>query len=211
MNGNLVIAKDLSLNGRLYARDCSFNGNVFLKSIEFSGISTSSIELLRSSLSIADTGGSAGRFDSIRVTNDCSFNGNVLIGKDLYLNGRLYAIDGSFNGNLFCTSVSAILFNATSDYRIKNDVKQLDDKFSVDYLKPVTYFNNKLQKQDIGFLAHEVQEKYPFMVSGVKDGKDMQTLNYNALIGILVKEIQDLKKEIIAMKENIVVLENKLI
>ena len=209
--GNVIITKDLSLNGRLNAADGVFNGNVFLKTIDFSGISVSGIELLRTSLSIADTGGSAGRFDSIRVSNDCSFNGNVFISNDLYVNGQLCAVDGSFNGNLFSTSVSAILFNATSDYRIKRDVKQLDDHFSVDFLKPVTYFNHKLQRQDVGFLAHEVQEQYPFMVSGVKNGKDMQSLNYNAFIGILVKEIQDLKKEITSMKENIAYLEKKVV
>jgi prefoldin subunit 5 len=49
------------------------------------------------------------------------------------------------------------------------------------------------------------------MVSGVKNGKDMQSLNYNAFIGILVKEIQDLKKEITSMKENIAYLEKKVV
>jgi len=51
-------------------------------------------------------------------------------------------------------------------------------------------------QQDIGFIAHEVQEFYPFLVSGKKDGKETQSLNYNGFIGILTKEIQVLKKKV---------------
>ena len=105
-------------------------------------------------------------------------------------------------------TVSATAYTATSDYRIKDDVKPLDDTFTVDKLNPVTYYHNTLKKQDVGFLAHEVQEEYPFMVTGEKDGEEFQTLNYNSLLGILVKEIKDLKKEIGIMKNRIHELEN---
>ena len=94
------------------------------------------------------------------------------------------------------TTVTATSYNATSDYRIKENIKLLDDSFSVDNLKPVTYYNKNLKKQDIGFIAHEVQEEYPFLVTGEKDGEEMQKLNYTGLIGVLTKEIQDLKKRV---------------
>ena len=110
----------------------------------------------------------------------------------------------SVNGTVDATS-----YNATSDYRIKDDVKPLDNNFTVDNLKPVTYHNTTLNKQDVGFIAHEVQEEYPFMVNGEKDGKDMQTLNYTSIIGILVKEIQDLKSEMKGMRETIASLQSK--
>jgi hypothetical protein len=48
---------------------------------------------------------------------------------------------------------------------------------------------------DMGFLAHEVQEIFPFLVSGEKDGPYMQSMNYNGFIALLVKEIQELKRE----------------
>jgi hypothetical protein len=47
------------------------------------------------------------------------------------------------------------------------------------------------------------------MVNGEKDGKDMQTLNYTSIIGILVKEIQDLKREMKGMRETIASLQSK--
>jgi len=87
-------------------------------------------------------------------------------------------------------------FNATSDYRIKKNVTNLDDSFSVDNLRPVTYFNKNAGKQDIGFIAHEIQEIFPYLVTGEKDGEQMQSLNYLGLIGVLTKEIKELKKRV---------------
>ena len=95
-------------------------------------------------------------------------------------------------------AVTAVSFNATSDYRIKQNVHSLcdDASFNVDVLKPVSFVNTQLGKSDIGFIAHEVQEHYPYLVNGVKDGESMQTLNYTGIIGILTKEVQELKKKV---------------
>ena len=93
-------------------------------------------------------------------------------------------------------TVNATSYNATSDYRVKTDVKPLDASFNVDVFKPVTYTNIRHGRQDVGFIAHEVQEHYPFLVNGEKDGEHMQSLNYIGLIGILTKEIQDLKRRL---------------
>jgi hypothetical protein len=140
---------------------------------------------------VCNKGGGAGGFDFMLNTSDIS--GSRF--------SRIVQIDSA--GGITATS-----YNATSDYRIKEDVKPLDDTFTVDNLKPVTYHNTKLNKQDVGFIAHEVQEEYPFMVNGDKDGKDMQTLNYTSIIGILVKEIQDLKREMKGMRETIASLQS---
>ena len=47
----------------------------------------------------------------------------------------------------------------------------------------------------MGFIAHELQEHYPFLVAGIKDGPDTQSVNYIGLIGLLTKEIQQLKAD----------------
>ena len=59
----------------------------------------------------------------------------------------------------------------------------------------------------MGFIAHEVQEVFPFLVSGEKDGEAMQTINYNGFIALLVKEIQELKRENIEIKKRLAALE----
>jgi hypothetical protein len=93
----------------------------------------------------------------------------------------------------------------------KANVKSLlDTSFTVDLLKPVTYINKKLNTQDIGFIAHEVQEQIPFLVNGEKDGNTLQRINYNGIIGLLTKEIQEIKKENIILREHIKNIENYL-
>jgi hypothetical protein len=54
----------------------------------------------------------------------------------------------------------------------------------------------KTQRQDVGFIAHELQEHYPFLVNGIKDAEQLQSINYIGLIGILTKEIQELKERV---------------
>ena len=66
----------------------------------------------------------------------------------------------------------------------------------------------KSGKQDIGLIAHELQEHYPFLVSGKKDGKEMQSVNYTGLIGVLIKEIQELKITVKELKSRVTILES---
>ena len=97
--------------------------------------------------------------------------------------------------------LKAVTFSASSDYRLKNNIQPLKTNTIVDLLNPVEY-DLSGGKHDMGFLAHEVQEVFPFLVQGEKDGKDMQSINYTGFIPLLVKEVQDLKKENKILKEN---------
>ena len=129
------------------------------------------------------------------------FTGRVGIGK---APGAAYELD--VEGD-----VNALTYNAGSDYRIKTDVKPLDASFNVDVLKPVTYTNTRHGRKDVGFIAHEVQEHYPFLVNGEKDGEQIQSLNYIGLIGILTKEIQDLKRRLAEHEANLFSVENSVL
>jgi hypothetical protein len=102
--------------------------------------------------------------------------------------------DISGNGDLFVRgSVEAASYNATSDYRIKDNVRNLDEEDTISNLRPVKYLNKQTNKNDFGLIAHELQLEYPDLVSGTKDGTEYQSVNYTGLISILIKEIQDLK------------------
>jgi hypothetical protein len=100
-----------------------------------------------------------------------------------------YALDVS--GIVSCTYSAT-----TSDYRIKDNVRDIPAEYSIDDLHPCSYFNMLAGKEEVGFLAHEVQEKFPFLVCGEKDGPEHQSLNYIGIIGLLVREIQELKRRI---------------
>lgn len=151
-----------------------------------------------------DVSGAIHTNTTLTVDKTSTLTGNVGIGKA----STAYALDVSGNINSSAT-VSAVKFNTTSDYRIKDNVKLLEASFSVDNLKPVTYFNKLSSKQDIGLIAHELQEYYPCLVTGEKDGIENQTVNYIGLIPVLIKEIQDLKKENVILNQKINILNMK--
>jgi hypothetical protein len=147
-------------------------------------------------------------------------NNSTAIGHDAVVTGDNQIVIGTRGENVFipCPTVSigkisknyaldvsgivsATSVIQTSDYRIKTEIVDLSlSQYSVDSLRPVSYKNTLLDGgsdgvgvMEMGFLAHEVQDIFPFLVSGEKDGAEYQTLNYTGLISLLVKEIQDLK------------------
>jgi hypothetical protein len=103
-----------------------------------------------------------------------------------------FTIDTS-NNAVLNGQMSATTFRVSSDYRIKNNVVSIPDEFNVERLNPVYYHNTELKQPEMGFLAHDVQTEYPFLVSGIKDGPQLQTLNYTGIIPLLVREVKDLK------------------
>ena len=60
----------------------------------------------------------------------------------------------------------------------------------------------------MGFIAHELQEHFPYLVYGTKDADEYQSVNYTGLIGILVKEIQELKATVLELNERVSILES---
>ena len=95
-------------------------------------------------------------------------------------------VTGSF------TSQSAV--QETSDYRIKTNVQTLDETHVLDKLRPVAYYQTQTECNDIGFIAHELQEHYPEMVYGEKDGPELQGIDYDGILVLLINEIQRLKQ-----------------
>lgn len=90
---------------------------------------------------------------------------------------------------------------ATSDYRIKQNVSNLNNNDTIDDLVPIQYNNILSGKHEFGLFAHELQSIYPELVEGEKDGAEYQRVDYNGLIGVLVKEVQDLKKRVAVIKK----------
>ena len=105
-------------------------------------------------------------------------------------------INNNFKINGICYANN---FYALSDYRIKTNVTPLLPN-SIDNLNPV-YYNNVLTKRyDMGFIAHELQKEFPFLVFGEKDDDEYQSVNYIGIIALLVKELKDIKREMRDLK-----------
>ena len=125
---------------------------------------------------------------TLNVSGNTTLTGNVGIGQ---APSATYKLD-------VLGSVRSSLFTTTSDYRIKEDISGINE--DVDELKPIKYKNKINNKLEYGFIAHEVQNVFPNMVQGEKDGEEYQSINYTELIPILVHEIQQLKEEIRNLK-----------
>ena len=113
--------------------------------------------------------------------------------------------DISYNLDVSGIGIKTTSINVVSDYRIKQNVQQMnvgDARFSVDRMRPISYFNTLNSRTDYGFIAHELQAEYPELVNGMKDDAAMQSINYNSLIAILVKEIQTLKQQMIELQRD---------
>ena len=175
----------------------------------------------------ATTGSATG---ALIVSGGISTNGNIYIGGKIlgpssidvtpqikftnttdstsYSSGAVTISGGlGIGGNLWVKNqTNSGTFNATSDYRLKTNVQSLTEDITVDRLIPCEYDMSGGLHQ-MGFIAHEVQEVFPFLVSGEKDGEAMQTINYNGFIALLVKEIQELKRENIEIKKRLAALE----
>ena len=203
LNGNLVINRNTKIYGNIFGLyDTSLNGNLsiggnIITRLPISTYSNNSNVVITSANSL--TGGIL-TYDSDMWYNSSN---NTLKINNLLINSSNSTVTTGYNVDVN-GSVQATSYNATSDYRLKeNIISMYDTSFSINQLNPVFYTLKGSQKQDMGFLAHEVAESFPFLVSGEKDGKTMQSLNYNGFISLLVKEIQDLKKQVKQLQEKI--------
>jgi len=123
---------------------------------------------------------------------------------------------GTSIGGIVYSGSSGTSFVTTSDYRLKENIKEIRDSISrVKKLKPCR-FNFAAEKNRIidGFIAHEVQEVVPEAVHGEKDALqkdgsiDAQTLEVSRLIPVLTKALQEAINKIEELELRIQTIEN---
>jgi len=154
------------------------------------------------------------------ATNSGSFiftPGTSAYGGVLSINHSTSNINGSgfvnFNynitniGSISQNGTTGVLYNITSDYRLKESVVPLSGGLArVNALKPSVYNWKSDGSTGEGFLAHELAEVVPFAVSGEKDavsenGKiKPQGIDMSRIVPILVAAIQELTAEVNALK-----------
>ena len=106
---------------------------------------------------------------------------------------------GSTSGSVTLQTTTSVLYNTTSDYRLKANVVPIAGASSlVSQLKPCRYnFISNPELPMLGFLAHEVQEVLPSVVTGTKDAvdedgnDDYQQMDYGKLTPILTAALQE--------------------
>ena len=117
----------------------------------------------------------------------------------IYSDG-VVAMTFGIGGNATNVTVAGTL-TENSDISLKENIKPLESQLEiVDKLNPISYNKIGLDKNEIGFIAQEVEKLIPELVSENKDG--LKSLSYARITTVLVKAIQELKAEIDVLKNN---------
>jgi hypothetical protein len=119
--------------------------------------------------------------------------------------------DGHFvtRGNVTAFGVNAD-FNTVSDKRFKKDVHTISGSMDkILQLRPTEFTWIEQEKQDVGFIAQEVEEIIPEiinttrgMIEDEKETEEMKTISYPKFIPYLVDTIQQLTKRIEELEKN---------
>jgi hypothetical protein len=104
-------------------------------------------------------------------------------------------------------TTSAVLYNTSSDYRLKEDLKEIKGLAIISKIKVYDFKWIGTNERMDGVLAHELQEILPYAVSGKKDELEKdgtiksQGVDYSKIVPILVKSIQELQEQITELKQ----------
>ena len=111
---------------------------------------------------------------------------------------------GTLSGSIEHTGSTAVTYNTSSDYRLKENIKPLENGLDrLNNLKPVKFDWKEDGTSSEGFIAHEVQEIFADAVSGKKDAEMMQGMDYGRITPLLVKAIQEQQEQIEQLKTEI--------
>ena len=105
-------------------------------------------------------------------------------------------------GSITQSGTTAVLFNTTSDQRLKENIADADDAGSkIDSIQ-VRKFDWKADgsHQDYGMVAQELLEVAPEAVSAPEDPEEMMGVDYSKLVPMMLKEIQSLRARIAALE-----------
>lgn len=119
-------------------------------------------------------------------------------------------------GTIAKSSASAVAYNTTSDYRLKEDIAPMTGALAkVAALKPVTYKWKSDGSDAEGFIAHELAEVCPQAVSGSKDAVDAdgnpqyQGIDTSFLVATLTAALQEQQALITSLAARIAALETQ--
>jgi hypothetical protein len=166
-----------------------------------------------------------GRFDSsgnllVGTTSTSVTSGGVAIWKDYSsagssaidighvtgaASGDRYAIftyNGSVIGSITQSGTTAVLYNVTSDQRLKENITNAESASDLIDAIQVRQYNWKSDGSHTryGFVAQELVTIAPEAVSQPTDSEEMMAVDYSKLVPMLVKEIQSLRKRLATLE-----------
>jgi len=114
-----------------------------------------------------------------------------------------------------CAGIRYDALEARSDIRLKRDIQSLDASSELQRLlslRPVSYWRDERLPQTLqyGFIAQELQQVFPELVSEGEDTQKTLAVNYQALIPLLVNALQVQQEQIRQQEARIQKLEAEL-
>ena len=112
------------------------------------------------------------------------------------------AYNGGYIGSIAQSGTTAVLYNTSSDQRLKENIADADDAgLKIDSIQ-VRKFDWKADgsHQDYGMVAQELLEVAPEAVHQPEDPEEMMGVDYSKLVPMMLKEIQSLRARIAALE-----------
>ena len=110
----------------------------------------------------------------------------------------IFSYNSGTIGSITQSGTTAVLYNTSSDQRLKENIADADDAGSkIDSIQ-VRKFDWKADgsHQDYGMVAQELIEVAPEAVSAPEDSDEMMGVDYSKLVPMMLKEIQSLRARI---------------
>jgi hypothetical protein len=137
--------------------------------------------------------GSAGGFPG-------SFIANHLSGTASGQGYGFFCYNGTVIGSITQSGTTAVLFNVTSDQRLKENIVDAPSG-NIDQIKVRSFdWIADNSHQTYGMVAQELLEVAPYAVHQPTNTEEMMAVDYSKLVPMMIKEIQDLKQRIATLE-----------
>jgi hypothetical protein len=130
------------------------------------------------------------------ITNDTSTNATRYIIFDDVTSGTLASVGVSSTKLYFNPStgtLSATIFSSLSDKTLKENIISIETNPIINELNPVEFYWKDSKKKSYGFIAQEVEKILPDIVN---ENEGVKSIEYQAIIPFLVKQVQEQQKTI---------------
>ena len=123
---------------------------------------------------------------TVSVAGTTINTGNTLVARDI-------------SGDFTAGTITATDFDSTSDIRLKENIKTVENSLNtIEQLRGVSFDWKETGRSSYGVIAQELEEILPDLV---KNG-EVKSVNYNGLIGVLIEAVKELSEEVKELKEH---------
>ena len=111
-------------------------------------------------------------------------------------------VSTSISYNASTNVVTAVQFSASSDERLKQDIKTIKNALQkIETLRGVSYQRNG--KPEIGVIAQEVERVIPEVVYTDETEYGYKSVSYDNLVGLLIEAVKELSAEVKELKAKV--------